>query len=323
MSELGDRCRNRWPEILRAIDPSLSDDLLIRHRNVPCPACHGRDRFQFTDKGWGRWHCRGINKGGDGVALVMHLLGCDFREAAKRIEIALGIRPRGQDMPPIIIPRETISPRVEMVGDTDKPWHEALPSIRSTAAERYFVNRRRLTLTDIEATALRFAPRLKHWPSGTYWPAVVALVATCDGIPLSAHMTFLARDGLAKAPVEKPKLFPNGAHPVGGGVWFGRAAPGRELIVAEGIETTLSAMRLCGAVSGCAALSAVGISKLILPSEAKRVRVYADNDAAGQGVRAACEARQRWQAEGRTVAIIHACEVGIDANDIWQRRACR
>jgi putative DNA primase/helicase len=324
MSDLADRCRGRWLEIFHALGFGFSEKLL-KHRNVPCPMCGGTDRFQLNRgrEDVGLWYCRVCQEGGDGIKLVMRMLGVDFREAAKRIEQVIGGNYKADPMLRITIPRVVDFPRAETT-DTDplRLWREAVPPIRSTAVERYQATRGHI-LTASEAAVLRLLLHARHWPTRTRWPAQVALVALHDGTELCAHLTFLAKDGRGKAPVEKPKLFPKGAHPVGGGVWFGRAEPGRELIVAEGIETTLSAMRLCGAVSGCAALSAVGISKLILPPGAQRVRVYADNDAAGQGVRAACEARQRWQGEGRTVAIIHAREVGVDANDIWQRRACR
>jgi putative DNA primase/helicase len=322
MSELGDRCHNRWPTILQQIGISVR---FLTKKGGPCPMCGGKDRFAFTDKGWGRWYCRGCGDGhggpggGDGIRLVERMLNVHFHEAAKRIEKVIGGGSKTIDIPAVIVfPRKVEAP----AGNIEKPlqpWREAAPSIRSTAAERYLATRG-LTVTATEAAVLRLHPRLRHWPSGMWWPALVALVAMHDGAELCGFMTFLAKNGHAKAPVEKPKLFPKDAHPVGGGVWFGKADPEIEFVVAEGIESTLSAMRLCRATAGCAALSAFGMSKLVLPPEARRVRVYADHDADRKGVLAACEARRRWQAEGRTVVIKVASEAGKDANDIWQRR---
>jgi putative DNA primase/helicase len=289
---------------------------------VPCPICGGRDRFQFSDKHVGLWHCRGCGEGGDGIRLVERVLGLEFHEAAKRIEGVIGGGP-AMWAPRTVHNLREAPTRVE--SSTNKPlqpWREAASSIRSTAGERYLATRG-LALTDTEAASLRLHPHLWHWPTKTWWPTLVALVALHDGTALASHLTFLARDGLAKAPIERPKLFPAGAHVVGGGVWFGRPNSEHELVVAEGIESTLSAMRLCGAAAGCAALSAVGISKLTLPPEARRVRIYADNDADQKGVLASCEARRRWQAEGRTVAIEVAREAGKDANDVWQGKMTR
>lgn len=46
----------------------------------PCPVCGGRDRFAAHPKK-GIWNCRGCGKGGDVIALVEHLDGCDFLTA--------------------------------------------------------------------------------------------------------------------------------------------------------------------------------------------------------------------------------------------------
>jgi Toprim domain len=103
-------------------------------------------------------------------------------------------------------------------------------------------------------------------------------------------------------------------------VWFGAAETAQELIVGEGIESTLSAMRIFGSAAGCAALSANGIRTLILPADARRVRIFADHDALGQGLTAAREAARRWIAEGRTVAVSIADAVGEDANPLKRQR---
>jgi hypothetical protein len=58
----------------------------------------------------------------------------------------------------------------------------------------------------------------------------------------------------------------------------------------------------------------------MLPPEARRVRIFADNDELGQGLAAAVAARLRWRSEGREIAISHAKAVGEDANDLWRRR---
>src|SRR6516225_391738 len=88
MSEIADRCRNHWTPILGAL--SVLDEKALRHRDGPCPVCGGRDRFRYTDKGYGRSYCRGCCMGGDGVALVEHVMGIDFAEAARLIERVIG-----------------------------------------------------------------------------------------------------------------------------------------------------------------------------------------------------------------------------------------
>ena len=51
----------------------------------PCPACRdGDDRFGVNVKKQ-LWHCRHCGKGGDVIALVMHVKGVGFRDAVERL----------------------------------------------------------------------------------------------------------------------------------------------------------------------------------------------------------------------------------------------
>jgi hypothetical protein len=204
--------------------------------------------------------------------------------------------------------------------DPMKSWCNAGPLTRSSPAAVY-LKRRGIGLTDSEASSLRFSPALWHWPTQSRWPCMLARVSLASGANLTTHQTFLRADGLSKAQLGKQaRLFAGGGKTVGGGVWFGVADPNREFIVAEGIESALSAMQLSDATAGCAALSAFGISRLILPSEAHRVRIFADHDELGQGLAAAREAGRRWLAEGRAVAVSISPTIGEDANDVWLRK---
>src|SRR5262249_1599207 len=64
----------------------------------------------------------------------------------------------------------------------------------------------------------------------------------------------------------------------GGAVWFGAVTPDTPLVVGEGIETVLSAMKLWGAKAGAATLGAAGLKSLVLPRAARHVVIAADND---------------------------------------------
>ncbi len=152
---------------------------------------------------------------------------------------------------------------------------------------------------------------------------MLARVTSAAGEELTTHQTFLAacRDGSGKAPLgDKARLFVAGSGWAGGGIWFGEADPEREFLIAEGIESCLSALRLFGATSGCAALSEGGIRRLVLPPGAKKIRIFADHDTKGQGLAAAQAAKRRWTAEGRTVAISISPVIGWDANDVLLQR---
>jgi putative DNA primase/helicase len=320
-SDLVERCRNKWPFILMALGVGLTQKAL-NGRDGPCPKCGGKDRFRFSDKdGGGTWYCHQCREGGGGIGLVMHVRGVDFKEAARLIETVIaggnsysggagggngyssGGAGGGNDKPK----------------DPLKSWRLAYPDVRGTAVDIYLKGRG-LELTEVERAALRFHPALFHHPTQNKWPAMVAAVGPFGGPAVTCHQTFLDIDGSGKAPVDKPKLFPAGASTIGLGVWFGEADPEREFIVAEGIESLLSALRLCGVGAGCAALSASGIRTLILPPQARKALVFADSDEMQQGLAAANEARRRWLAEGRTVRVVQASREGEDANDVWVRR---
>jgi putative DNA primase/helicase len=161
--------------------------------------------------------------------------------------------------------------------------------------------------------ALRFHAAIKH-PGGQRWPAMVALVTRgTDGTPTAVHRTFLARDGHSKAPVEPAKMMLGPCH--GGAVRLGPA--GDQLMVAEGIETALSAMQ-AASQPAWAALSMSGMRTLDLPADVRDVVVLADGDEPGEA--AARDAARRWKREGRRVRIARPPR-GFDFNDVLQGRA--
>jgi putative DNA primase/helicase len=305
---LAELCRGRWPGILRSL--GLLSSTALAGRDQPCPTCGGHDRFRFTDKGYGRWFCRGCGMGGDGLRLVQVVKRVDFQTAASLVETVVGK-----------VAESGAGKRTDRGKPSDRlrPWREAGPYLTDSPVDRYF-RFRALIITAIEAKSLHCAASLFHWPSKTRWPAIVAQITLATGEDLGCHQTFVRHDGAGKAPVDRPRLFSGGTTPCGGGVWFGEVNPSDELIVAEGVESCLSGMRLSGVEAGVAALSELGIRRLLLPDEARKVRIYADHDVAGQGLSAAREAARRWKAEGREVTVSISPIPGHDANDIWRGR---
>jgi putative DNA primase/helicase len=156
--------------------------------------------------------------------------------------------------------------------------------------------------------ALRYRASLKH-PSGGVWPALVALVTHgATGTPIAIHRTFLARDGGGKAPVDPAKMMLGPCR--GGAVRLGE--PGAVLMVGEGIETCLAAMRATGSAAW-AALSTSGLRSLDLPHDVRDVIVLADGDEPGEA--AAQDCARRWRREGRRVRIARPPQ-GTDFNDL-------
>jgi putative DNA primase/helicase len=151
-------------------------------------------------------------------------------------------------------------------------WNASEPG-GGTLVERYLRSREiKLPVPD----ALRFHPSLKH-PSGDAYPAMVALVTHGrTGQASAVHRTFLAPDGTKKAPVTQQRLCLGPCR--GGAICL---APATDIVmVAEGIETALSAMQV-KKWPALAALSASFLRTLELSWEIRSVIVLADGDDAG------------------------------------------
>jgi putative DNA primase/helicase len=207
-------------------------------------------------------------------------------------------------------------------------WQSAKPA-QGTPIETYLASR---GIDLPPPDALRFHAGLKH-PSGSIWPAMVALVTHgVDATPLAIHRTFLARDGSGKAPVDPQKMM---LGPCRGGVvrlddlrgagaadaadadpsgrpLATRSIIGGVLMVGEGIETCLAAMQATGHPAW-AALSTAGLRALDLPGDVRDVIVLADGDAAGEA--AARDCAWRWKRQGRRVRIARPPQ-GMDFNDM-------
>lgn len=146
---------------------------------------------------------------------------------------------------------------------------------------------------------------------GVGYPAMVLPVVR-DGKLVGAHVTSLSKNAdtkLAKSDGAAKKLF----GPIKGGyVQLSEIDPDGPLIVAEGIETTLSAMQV-SALAGVAALNAGNMEVVELP-EVAEIIVCPDNDEAG--VQSAEKLTKRLAAVGQRVrkAVLESDEYG-DFND--------
>jgi len=251
-----------------------------------------------------------IGISGDGKILVHCHAGCEQKEVIAAIQLR-GLWPENGR-------RRFTRPGFRGVARTTEPdrddakrtetaltiWQSAKPA-QETAVETYLASRgMRLPPPD----ALRFHAGLKH-PSGGVWPTMIALVTRgVDNTGLAIHRTFLARDGVGKAPVKPQKMMLGPCR--GGAVQL--AALGGVLMVGEGIETCLAAMQATGHPAW-AALSTSGLRTIELPEGVKDVIVLADGDTAGEA--AARDCAWRWNREGRRVRVARPPQ-GMDFNDM-------
>jgi Toprim domain len=187
---------------------------------------------------------------------------------------------------------------------------ETVPAA-GTLVERY-LRKRALTLP-IPA-CLHFHPSLWHSGDKANWPGMVAERADVEGYVFAIHRTYIAHDGRGKANVDPVRMDLGRCE--GSAI---RLAPiADEMMIGEGIETTLSAMQMYR-LPGWAAGSAPMLRKLSLPAAVRSVILLVDNDSAGEN--ASWEAAQRWLGEGRRVRIARS-KAGNDFND-WLMEIAR
>jgi hypothetical protein len=173
-------------------------------------------------------------------------------------------------------------------------WASAGP-LQGSLAETYLRQGRAIS-APLESADLRFLANAPVWPLSADCreraPALIAKVTNAEGRGIGAHLTYLSADGLAKADLSPPR---KAVGPIAGG--FIRLAPGVGLIVAEGIETTLSAWQArpeeVARYGAVAAISAGGMAALVWPVETDALLIAPDNDAAGAEAAGAL-ARRAW-----------------------------
>ena len=314
--------RGRWLEIL----PEIIGLDCLTGKNGPCPGCGGSDRYQYNRRSEsGAFSCRHHpNGGGDGFALIQHVLGCEFTTAVSLVSKALGMADQA-----VILPLDTvaapISPRpvlpaidwFKAKASARRAWHESQQIADDSAAGLYLL-RRGLAIPG-DADALRFNAALPYWKQGEVGkpefvaklPALVARIARPDGMGCGLHRIYLEPDGRKFTVDGLPaKKILKAGDLTGCAVRLGKAIDDR-LAISEGIETALAFSLLSG-VCTWAALSSSLMPTVWLPDTARRIYIAADNDAAG--LRAAAKLASRLLVEGRDVWI-NTPPTGNDWND--------
>jgi hypothetical protein len=151
--------------------------------------------------------------------------------------------------------------------------------IRRTIVETYLRHRGIETVHD--AGALRFHPRCYYRPDESSptetWPAMIAAVTDLADRITGAHRTWLAPDGIGKAPVDTPRRAMGDL--LGHAVRFG--VPDDVLAVGEGIETMLSLRQIMPSMPMAAALSANHLAAFLFPPTLRRLYIARDADLAG------------------------------------------
>ena len=162
-------------------------------------------------------------------------------------------------------------------------------ALANSPAEIYLAHRGIVLQPDFDA--LRFHPRC-YAPgsdgSGLHtFPALVAAVTDLCADLTGVSRTFLARNGLSKAPIDTPRRAKGDI--LGNGIRFGTVDT--VMAAGEGIETTLSLRAALPALPLVAATSSSHLSGLLFPPTLRTLLVIRDNDHAGDAATDALFAR--------------------------------
>jgi putative DNA primase/helicase len=275
--------------------------------------------------GGGWWSCRcpahddrspslSLRDGDRGLIVHCHA-GCDPRDVLAELQHR-GLLGSHKERPePAAVRGDDRDDVARRIAEARRMWDAALDA-RATPVPAYFACR---GIDNELPASLRWVPSLRRPKvfGGGNGPAMVALVEHVEHGICGIHRTWIERGPAGNwCRRDRAALGPIG----GGAVRLAAAQSDNWLVVAEGIETTLSVMQACG-LPGWAALSADGIESLVLPPQARKVLIAADHDNHGRGERAARTAAQRWLHEGRKVRIALPPTPGADFNDVLLGRA--
>jgi DNA polymerase len=252
------------------------------------------------------FHCFGCGEHGDRVDWLMRVEGLTRTEAITTLEDWVGS----------ITPEQTQSFE-DKLDFALRIWTAAVPLADSIGA-RYLSETRGIDVDKLPPSiheVLRFHPRC-IFGKRSYQPCIIALMRDpVTDAPVGIHRIGLAQtngtvtklDRMAFGRMGMVKLWPaNGSG---------------QLIVGEGIETTLAAAtrisyRDAPLIPAWSAIARGGLGGLPVLPNVTRLILLVDNDENGEGQKAAAHCRQIWSAAGRTVAALVPKQAGWDFNDV-------
>jgi CHC2 zinc finger/Toprim domain len=279
------------------------------NKGQPCPMCGGHDRFS-VDINKQLFNCRGCGKGGDVISLVRAFDGVGYIDALK----TLGAPARK----PLPAARKAAAAKVPVPSPVALAiWRQAVDP-RGTLVEHYLAGRG-LALPDDAAKVLRFHPNCSFGPGGRY-PCMVALVRNIlTNEPQAIQRTALNADGTRKRDADGKTMRLSLGPVVGGAVKLDAdESVIQGLCIGEGVETTLSGMRMGLRPAWCL-VSRIGIAKFPLLPGVEGLHILAEHDQPSQHAVAECVGR--WKAARRAVLIAES-ETGKDLNDELCAEVC-
>jgi hypothetical protein len=189
-------------------------------------------------------------------------------------------------------------------------WEKLRPIKPDDEAAKYLQARGLESFTN--HPALRSYSGYIGFSVGTVRPVLAARLWHVEHGLCAVQFTYLNWSGSDRDREVKPGRQTLGSMK-GGAVWIGAPRFDQEVVVAEGLETLLSAMLLLKLKCG-AAMCGPHMEDLVLPSGVRSVRIAADNDDTGRG--AAEHTIKLWRNRGLKVRVSYPEIVGKDFNDV-------
>lgn len=290
-SEVAEKLADRAEAVCRAYLPKGRKNgnywMVGDAAGAPGKSMHVRLCGPLSGKGAaGKWSDEATGDHGNLLDVIKHSQGLsEFREVLAEACRFLALP--GPAMSPIVQSRSKRQP-----SDGREFASRLFTSSRGLAGslgEVHLRNRGIEIQPDFEA--LRFHPRCFHGTGEdgrpVYWPAMVAAVTDEVRALTGVSRTYLARDGLTKAPVDPQRRAKGDI--LGNGIRFGVAHD--VMAAGEGIETTLSLRAAMPTLPLVAATSSNHLSALFFPASLRTLLVIRDNDHAGDAATDALFAR--------------------------------
>ncbi|MFT6659704.1 CHC2 zinc finger domain-containing protein [Maritalea sp.] len=249
-------------------------------RSGPCPKCGGhekKDANRFAiNLSKNIWVCRGCEKGGDVIALVMHMEDLDFKSALERITGRKAAEPV-DPAHAAELQKQAEERRRTQVEFAERERQKQIRAAKSIIAmarppkpggpvEQYLRQRGlgkladtiaagkfKIHLGEVERFERRCQVKNGHkvsWEVIDTCPMMVGAIVQANGAPNAVHMTYIdVSQPKGKRQLDDPNTGQVLASKImrgskkGGAIWLYTPANPKRLVMGEGIETTLTALQ--------------------------------------------------------------------------------
>lgn len=294
-------CQGKWPSIFSALGVEVGQG-----RHTCCPVCSPGDqksnRFRFSNEtGNGEWYCNQCSPhAGDGIALVMNVLGIDFKTCLEELAKIVGT----VEATPYQKERKVSPEYLRKIIKSSTKMSE------NDVSHNYLKNRGLNTIPQDVWTSLKcFEPETKQ---NKY--AMLSVFRSQEGEALTIHRLYLSQDS-EKLKIDSPKKMLPPLKPMAGGAVRLFNPEGKILGIAEGVETAIAVHESMN-IPCWAALTANLLESWEPPKGIERVCIYADNDKNFTGQKAAYALANRLFLKNKLIVYVEIPEMeGYDFLD--------